>query len=163
MKKSKIRKVTDARDQVVKELPRTAHHKFKRRRFIQYGLDDTFATDLAQLDQYANENKGFKYILVVIDCFSKYLWTQPIKSKSAKDVTTAMEGILKQSKRIPKKLVSDHGREYYNANFGNLMKKHGIHHYSTFSNLKASIAERVIRTLRKSYSRCLPKMATTNG
>ncbi|XP_030745082.1 uncharacterized protein LOC115874127 [Sitophilus oryzae] len=122
-----------SREQVVRELHKPARIKFKRRRFIQYGLDDTFATDLAQLDQYSRENKGYKYILVVIDCFSKYLWTKPVKSKSAPDITKAMEIILKSSNRIPKKLVSDNGKEYYNSQFQNLMKKYKIQHYSTFS------------------------------
>ncbi len=148
-----------SREQVVKELHRPARKNFKRRRFIQYGLDDTFATDVAQLDQYAGENNGFKYILVVIDCFSKYLWTRAIKSKSAPDVANAMAEILKTSGRIPKKIISDNGKEYYNAQFASLMKKYGIHHYSSFSPLKASIAERVIRTIKEK----LFKQFTLNG
>lgn len=151
--------ITKAREQVVKELHRPARLKFKRRRFIQYGLDDTFASDLAQLDQYARENKGFKYILVVIDCFSKFLWTRPLKSKNAQEVTKAMTYILTHSKRIPKKLVTDQGKEYYNSSFQNLMKSQGIHHYNTFSILKASIAERVIRTIKEK----LFKLFTLNG
>ena len=148
-----------SREQVVNELHRPARKNFKRRRFIQYGLDDTFATDLAQLDQYAQENRDYKYILVVIDCFSKYLWTRPLKSKSAVDVAKAMENIFRSSNRIPKKVISDNGREYYNAQFQAVMKKYGIHHYSTFSPLKASIAERVIRTLKEKLFR----LFTLNG
>jgi hypothetical protein len=86
--------MSKAREQVVKELHKPARTKFKRRRFIQYGLDDTFASDLAQMDQYAKENRGHKYILVVIDCFSKYLWTRPLKSKTTHDVSVAMEDIF---------------------------------------------------------------------
>ncbi|XP_030750269.1 uncharacterized protein LOC115878055 [Sitophilus oryzae] len=97
-----LNKAMGPREQVVRELHKPARIKFKRRRFIQYGLDDTSATDLAQLDQYSRENKGYKYILVVIDCFSKYLWAKPVKSKSAPDITKAMEIILKSSNRIPK-------------------------------------------------------------
>ena len=154
-----VKAVTKSREQVVKELHKPARYKFKRRRFIQYGLDDTFASDLAQLDRYARENKGFKYILVVIDCFFKFLWTRPLKSKNAKDVTNAMSHILNQSKRIPKKLLTDNGKEYYNASFQRLMEKHHIHHYSTFSPLKASIAERVIRTIKEKLFR----LFTLNG
>lgn len=147
------------REQVVKELHRPARKRFRRRRFIQYGLDDTFATDLAQLDQYSRQNKGYKYILVVIDCFSKYLWTRPLKTKSAQDVSKAMQTILKVSGRIPKKIISDNGKEYYNTQFQGVMKKYNIHHYSTFSPLKASIAERVIRTLKEKLFR----LFTLNG
>jgi hypothetical protein len=151
--------MSKAREQVVKELHKPLRTKFKRRRFIQYGLDDTFASDLAQMDQYAKENRGHKYILVVIDCFSKYLWTRPLKSKTTHDVSTAMSDIFKKSKRIPKKMWTDMGKEYYGSSFQNLMKKHNIHHYSTFSVLKASIAERVIRTIKEK----LYKLFTLNG
>jgi len=151
--------ITKAREQVVKELHRPARLRFKRRRFIQRGLDDTFASDLAQLDQYTRENRGFKYILVVIDCFSKFLWTKPLKSKTGLEITKAMIAIFKQSKRIPKNLVTDNGKEYYNSSFQNLMKQHSINHYSTFSILKASIAERVIRTIKEKLFR----LFTLNG
>jgi hypothetical protein len=40
---------------------------------------------------YAKQNKQFQYILVVIDCFSKYTWTVPVKAKDSKHVTEAME------------------------------------------------------------------------
>ncbi|XP_030767537.1 uncharacterized protein LOC115891249 [Sitophilus oryzae] len=70
-----------------------------------------------------------------------------------------MEIILKSSNRIPKKLVSDNGKEYYNSQFQNLMKKYKIQHYSTFSPLKASIAERVIRTIKEKLFRSF----TLNG
>jgi hypothetical protein len=151
--------ITKAREQVVRELHKPARLKFKRRRFIHRGLDDTFASDLAQLDQYTRENRGFKYILVVIDCFSKFLWTKPLKSKTGQEITKAMALIFKQSKRIPKNLVTDNGKEYYNSGFQNLMKQHGINHYSTFSILKASIAERVIRTIKEKLFR----LFTLNG
>ena len=151
--------VTKSREQVVKELHKPARLKFKRRRFIQYGLDDTFASDLAQLDQNARENREIKYILVVIDSFSKFLWTHPLKSKNAQYVTNAMTHILNRSKRTPKKLFTDNGKEYYNASFQTLMKKNHIHHYSTFSPLKAFIAERVIRTINEKLFR----LFTLNG
>lgn len=156
---TKLSTITKAREQVVKELHKPARSKFRRRRFIIRGLDDTFASDLAQLDNYARENRGNKYILVVIDCFSKYLWTRAIKNKTASEVTKAMESIFKQSKRIPKNLMTDNGKEYYNSDFKALMKKYNINHYSSFSILKASIAERVIRTIKEKLFR----LFTLNG
>ena len=61
--------MSSVREQVVKELHKPARKKFERRRFVQYGIDDTFATDWAQLDQYSKENKGIKLILGEIDWF----------------------------------------------------------------------------------------------
>lgn len=71
-----------------------------------------------------------------------------------------MTRIFSEPKRIPKKIVTDNGKEFYNnSSLQALMKKHGIHHYSTFSILKASIAEHVIRTIKEK----LFKLFTLNG
>lgn len=132
---------------VVNELHRPARKNFPRRHVIIKGLDDLWQSDLAEFGSYARYNKGYRYILVVIDCFSKYLWTRPLKTKAAGDVRDAMREILSEG-RVPSNLQTDAGREYYNKMFENLMAKHGINHYSTYSTKKASIAERVIRTLK---------------
>lgn len=86
---------------------------------------------------------------MIIDCYSKYVWTHPLKSKSATDVSAAIENIFKRSKpRLPKNLQTDRGKEFFNAIFKNLMQKYNINHYCTFSVKKAAIVERVIRTLK---------------
>ncbi|XP_031781354.1 uncharacterized protein LOC116416568 [Nasonia vitripennis] len=83
----------------------------------------------------------------LIDIFSKYAWAVPIKQKTGKDVAAAMLSILKQG-RVPKNLQTDRGKEFYNKEFENLIKRYKIHLYSTYSNLKASICERFNRTLK---------------
>jgi hypothetical protein len=61
-----------SKSDIVKELHKPARKKFKRRRIIIKGLNETLQADLAEMIPYAKENQQFKYILVVIDCFSKY-------------------------------------------------------------------------------------------
>ena len=135
--------------QLVNELHKPIRINFPRRKTIIKGLDDLWQADLAQMDRYAKENRGFKFILLVIDCFSKYVWAKPIKSKSSDDVTEAFSAILKESKRNPQNLNTDQGMEFYNSNFQSLMKKYNINHYSTFSHKKAAIVERAIRTIKE--------------
>lgn len=132
---------------LVNELHKPARKNFPRRRTVVKGLDDLWQSDLGILDQYAKYNKGHKYILVVIDCFSKYLWIEPLKTKTGSEVTKAFEKILKI--RRPKHLQTDQGTEFFNSSFNRLMKQHGINHYNTFSWTKASMAERVIRTIKE--------------
>lgn len=134
--------------QLIKELHRPTRKNYPRRRTIIKGLDDLWQADLAQLDQYARHNKGFKFILVVIDCFSKFVWCRPLKSKSAEDVTTAFTDILSEARK-PRNLQTDQGKEFYNSRFQKLMRTFKINHYNTFSITKASMAERVIRTLKE--------------
>ncbi|KAL4090178.1 hypothetical protein QTP88_025077 [Uroleucon formosanum] len=78
-------------------------------------------------------------------------WALPLKSKSAKEVSSAMSKIL--LKRAPKLLQLDNGKEFYNSTFDALMKKHNIHKYSTYSTMKACIVERFNRTLKEKMLR----------
>ncbi|KAJ8914152.1 hypothetical protein NQ315_016230 [Exocentrus adspersus] len=53
------------------------------------------------------KNNGYKYVLIVINCFSKFVWTEPLINKSAQEVANAMNKILQRSKKIPKNLQTD--------------------------------------------------------
>ena len=67
------------------------------------GIDDQFDAELALLVFYADDNDGYKYLLVVIDIFSHYAWVQPLKDKTAPQVIKAFDEILSGS-HIPKHL-----------------------------------------------------------
>ncbi|KAL6418659.1 hypothetical protein ACFW04_011908 [Cataglyphis niger] len=74
---------------------------------------------------YARLNKGHNYILTVIDALSKYAWAAPLKSKSASEVVRALSKITRESKRCPKNLQTDKGKEFYNAEVRKFAEKHG--------------------------------------
>ncbi|KAJ8914825.1 hypothetical protein NQ315_014837 [Exocentrus adspersus] len=117
-------KHTTEKIQLVNELHKPARKNYPRRRTIIKGLDDLWQSDLAEMSNYAKDNRQYKYILVVIDCFSKFLWTRPIKNKTGQEVTQANEDILfHTNKRVPTNLQTDQGTQYYNRTFNNLMKK----------------------------------------
>lgn len=138
----------DVKTKVVKELHKPARKNYSRQRTILKGIDDLWQVDLAEIMPYAKVNKGYKYILVVIDCFSKYLWTLGVKDKSAISIRNAMHSIFKQSKRNPKNLQTDMGKEFYNKHCKTLTEKYNINHYSTYT-IKKAIVERVIRALKE--------------
>ena len=140
--------------QLSKELHAPARKNFPRRRVITLGIDDLHQADLIEMvpkrnpTKTARLNKGYKYILTVIDTFSKFAWAIPLKTKSAAEVTTAMSKIY-QTGRVPRLLQSDQGLEFFNSTFQALVKKYKITHYNTQSKLKASIVERFNRTLKE--------------
>ena len=112
-------------------------------------IDEIWSIDLADMIDYkTSKNKGYRYILIVIDNFSKYLWGIPLKNKYSQTITNEFSNILTTSKRKPLKLESDRGTEFYNSIFQNLLKINNIQHYSRFTDKGPSIAERVIRTVR---------------
>ncbi|XP_071051479.1 uncharacterized protein [Onthophagus taurus] len=138
---------SDIKRKLAEELHKPAGIHFKRRHVLTKGINDLYQADLVEMIPYARQNSGYRYILVVIDVFSKYAWAVPVKTKSGKDVTKAMKSILKDA-NVPKNLQTDQGKEFYNKDFMSLMSKLKINHYSTFSSLKASIVERLNRTLK---------------
>ncbi len=133
---------------LVDELHRQVRKKFKRRHVIMKGINDTWQIDLVEMIPYAKENRGYKYLLTVIDIFSKFAYALPLKTKTGIEVAAAMEKIFKESRKQPKNIHSDDGKEFFNKNFKGLMKKYKINHYSTFSGMKAQICERFNRTLK---------------
>lgn len=139
--------MSNAKEDVVNELHKPARRNFPRRRVIIKGLDDLFQADIGEFQEYASVNKQFRYVLFVIDCFSKYLWTEPLKTKNAVDVRDGMQKILLKG-RVCRNLQTDMGKEFYNKHFKELMEKYNINHYSSYTVKKASIVERVIRTIK---------------
>ena len=117
-------------------------------------IDEIWSIDLADRTDYKNSNnKGFRYIFVIIDNYSKYLWAIPLKNKYSQTITNEFSNILTISKRKPLKIESDRRTVFYNSFFQNFLKLKNIHHYSRFTDKGPSIDERVIRTIRNLLKR----------
>jgi len=157
--KSNENVVSVEKRRLVEELHAPARKNFPRRRVIVRGYDDLWQADIVEMHPYSRFNKGYHYILTVIDVLSKYAWAVPLKSKSGSEMTNAIAEIIRKSGRRPKNLQTDMGKEFYNADVQRLVNKHGINHYSTYSVMKASIVERFNRTLKND----MWKMFTLNG
>lgn len=136
------------KEQIVNEIHRPARKNFIRCPVILKGIDDLWQADLIDLNNLKVFNKGHTFILIVIDCFSKYAWTVPLKTKCKGEVTNAFKDVLRRSHRYPTNLQTDMGKEFFNNNFNDLMKTFKINHYSTFSTKKASIVKRLIKTFK---------------
>lgn len=141
-------KAIDYKKVVVNELYKPLRKNFPRRRVIQKGIFDTLQADLIIFDDYVRENKGFRYLMTVIDIFSKKAWAVALKTKSGIEVTKAFAAVLDKVKHSVKNLHTDQGTEFFNSHFQKLVKERKINHYHTYSHLKASIVERFQRTLK---------------
>ena len=85
----------------------------------------------------------------VIDVFSKYAWSIPLKDKKGQTTTEAFKAIVKQSNRIPRKIWVDKGKEYYNKNMDEWLQENNIIRYSTYGEHKSVVVERFNRTLKE--------------
>ena len=114
-----------------------------------YHIDDIWSLDILDLKDYGPENnRGYRYVLVTIDNFSKFGWTIPLKNKNAQTIKDSFEKILKNSKRKPNLVESDRGKEFYNNIFQDFLNKNNIKLYSRNSSYGAVFAERFNRTIR---------------
>ena len=128
-------------------LHRRTRKKFKRNRVIVGQVDEQWQTDLLDVQKIAKYNQGYRYILVCIDILSKYAWAEPLKSKSGKNILAAFKKIFKKGRK-PLLLQSDQGTEYLNKSFQDFLKAQDIHYFHTNNETKASLAERVIQTIK---------------
>ncbi|ORP55586.1 integrase catalytic domain-containing protein, partial [Vibrio cholerae] len=96
------------------------------------GIHDLYQADIVEMIPHSRINKGFKYILTVIDCFTKVAHAVPLKDKTGTSVTNGMKGILLKIGKRVKNLQTDDGKEFFNQQFSQLMKTYSINHYSTF-------------------------------
>ena len=122
------------------------------------GVDEIWSADLVEMGKFSEWNNDYKYLLMVIDVFSKYGWIKPLKDKKGLTVANAFNEIFK-SGRVPKMLWTDKGREFYNSNVDKLLKSKEIKLYSTQNEEKGSVVERWNRTMKEK----IWKMFTANN
>ena len=124
--------------------------KFPRRKIVARFPFEIFMADLIEYPKFKVINKGYVYILLLIDCFTRKIYIAPMKKKDQTNSALAFESILKTFIEFPKNLVTDGGKEFFNSSVSKIFQNYGINHYKTPTKTKwkASMAERVIRTIK---------------
>ena len=130
------------------ELHKPIIRKFNKRKVYSQFKDNMWGVDLADMQSLSRKNKGIKYLLCVIDLYSKYVFVIPLKDKKGISMVNAFNKIIKQSNRKPNKIWVDQGGEFYNNVFEKWLSDNDINMYSTYNEGKSVVAERFIRTLK---------------
>ena len=150
-------KITPQNEQLDEELHKSIIRKFRKRKVYSTFKDNIWGADLADMQLLSKYNKGIRFLLCVIDIFSKYV---PLKDKKGISIVKAFQIILKQShsrqrakgtsaKHLkPNKIWVDKGSEFYDAYFKKWLRDNDIVMYSTHNEGKSVVAERFIRTLK---------------
>ena len=124
---------------------------FLRSRVLSAGANYMFDADLMNLYQFGRYNKGYKYVLLVIDIFSRFVMVRGLKSKSHADVVPAMEEILQEKKC--KILRTDAGGEFTSHQIKQLYVEYEVKHYLAYNDGKASYSERAVKTIKNKLIR----------
>ena len=122
--------------------------KFKREPVIVSGPNIEWDIDLGDMRFFEEFNNGYNYFLLVIDDFSKFVYTRALKTKTGKEVTQALKSILVLLKEPPTAIRCDQGGEFLNVFFKRLLSQNNIKLITTQNELKACIAERCIKTIK---------------
>lgn len=89
-----------------------------RNRVLVNGIDKQFQADLVDMREYSADNDNVRYLLTCIDVFSKYAWVRCLETKTGQAVAEAFGDILREG-RVPEKLQTDLGKEFYNKHLKN--------------------------------------------
>ena len=103
-------------------LHKTARKYYPTRQYVVHDIDEQWQADLADVSLLAKRNKGYHFILTVIDLFSRYAWARPLKTKGGKEVASAFKSIFNEG-RIPKRIQTDQGKEFENQHVRKLFRE----------------------------------------
>ena len=115
---------------------------------------DKYQCDLVDISRLSDYNLGFRYILVVIDCFSRYLWCELLKTKSCDEMVIALEKIFLRG-ASPNILSSDEGAEFKCKKVAALLKQYKVRQFFAESDFKAAVCERVNLSLQRHLYRAM--------
>ena len=135
--------------QLAEEIHKPIIRNFKKGTLYLRFKDNILGADLADIQSINKLNKEFRFLLYVIDIFSKYAWVVPLKDKKERvSIVNAFQKILNDSARKPNKIWVDKGSEFYNNYFKKWLKDNVIEMYSIHNEGKFVVAERLSRTLK---------------
>lgn len=158
------RKVIDwleSQDAYTKHRP--VRRRYFRRTYNVRNVDSVWEGDIIDFRNLRRFNRGIPYLLVVIDCLSKYMWIEPLRDKSSASTAEALEKILLRDRRSPAFFQTDKGREFTGQQVQDLLRKHDIRFRTSRSpDVKASVVERAIRSAKERIWRYLTHRDTKN-
>ena len=129
-----------------------AHREYKKPRvynpYYVHNRRDLAQGDLIDIAKIAQHNDDVRFLLVLIDVFTKKLWVYPLKNKRAASVEQALSAWLTSLRTTPKKLQTDRGLEFTNGRVQRLLTRNSVEWEPCNGTLKAAVAERVNKTLQ---------------
>jgi hypothetical protein len=128
-------------------LHKPVRKRYSTRPYKSGAIDQHWQSDLVEMIPYANVNNGYRYLLTIIDLFSRYAWAVPLKDKTGATITAAFRQVFAQG-RQPQRLQTDDGREFENREFQNFLNLENIRFFTVKSQFKAAVVERFNRTLK---------------
>jgi Integrase core domain/Chromo (CHRromatin Organisation MOdifier) domain len=157
---------SQVKDWLSGELTYTIHkpvkYRFPRNKTIAFGANEQWQADLADMSSLSRVNNGYKYILTIIDVFSKVGYAQPVKNKKPESIIKAFGDLFREGKK-PVALQTDRGTEFKNKRVQAFLKKEGVRFFTSKNQtIKCAVVERFNRTLKGRLYRYFTAQGTQN-
>jgi transposase InsO family protein len=110
-------------------LHKPVRKRFPRNKYTVTNIDDVSEMDLAVLSSLSKYNDKHKYLLNIVDIFSRYAWRVPLKDKTGTSIMTTLKPLFENRKPIT--LQSDKGTEFVNTNVQQFLKLQGVDFHTT--------------------------------
>ena len=143
-----VKKENIQNKELAKGLHKSIIRKFEKRKVHPNFIDIVWATNLADMHLLSTFNKGFRFLICVIDIYSKYAWIIPLKDKNGIRITNAFQLFFDETNCKSNKIWVDKGSEFYNRSMKSFLPNDSIEMDSAHNEGKSFIAERFIRTLK---------------
>jgi hypothetical protein len=128
-------------------LHKPVRKRFHRNPYTVTNFDDIWEMDLADLGFLSKHNDKHKYLLNVIDIFSRYAWSVSLKDKTCTSIMTAFKSLFQN--RNPITLQLNKGTEFVNTNVQQYLKRQGVDFHTTHNPaFKGAFIECFNRTLK---------------
>ena len=100
--------------ELAEELHKRIIIKFNKRKVHSPFIENIWGANLADMQLISKFNKGFRFLLCIIDIYSKYAWVIPLKDKKGITIINAFQKTLDEINRKPNKIWVDKGSKFYN-------------------------------------------------
>ena len=132
--------------QLASELHKPVRRRFDKPTVFAKQVDDIWTADLVEMSSFSMSNKGYKYLLTVINVFRKYGWIVLMNTKTGKEVAQAFRKLFLNGHPSP--LWTDNGTEFYNQQLKVVLAANNMMLYSTENETESSVVERWNRTMK---------------
>jgi transposase InsO family protein len=130
-----------------------SHREYKRpsvfNPYYVYRRRELIQADLIDISELRAHNNGVRYLLLIIDVFTKKIWVYPLKSKQGIQVRDALEAWLDTiGNPTPEVFATDAGTEFFNQHVRTLLNSRGVRQENSVGTCKAAVAERANKSLQ---------------
>ena len=130
----------------------TLHREFKQPRiynpYYAHSRREQVQADLIDVSKMAAQNQNTRFLLLLIDIFTKFMWVYPLRTKNALEMEAKMRTWLQDVGTKPEVLLTDQGNEFTNGRVQALLRENNIEWQPALGTMKAAIAERANKTLQ---------------